>query len=505
MKSEILLKGENLSKYYGGVTALENVDVDIARGEVHCLVGENGSGKSTLVKIITGVIKPERGSSIEFNGYEYSSLRPIQAYERGIQVVHQDLSMFPNMTVAENIGIGQYIEHSRVLVSWSRIMEKASLAFERLGIDFDRHTRLGDLSLADQQLVAIGRALASDAQLLIMDEPTASLTQEEVDQLFTIIRELKEKDVTTLFISHRLDEVLEIGDRITVLRNGKKIDTVKKEETSKEGISYLMTGKEVEYRNKLSPLEDEKTILRVDGLSDGESYRNVSFELDIGEVLGLIGPLGAGQSKLALSLFGLNPPEDGTIELDGQNVKTNSISRSMEMGIGYVPADRLTQGLVLEQPIDNNLILTSFERFVDKRTGLINPNRKDEFVEGAVDEFDIKIGDPKDRVLSLSGGNQQKVVVAKWVSIEPKILILNRPTNGIDIAAKANIFDLIADLADKGMSIILISDEVEEIMHNSHKIMIMKGGEIVDRTTPEEITGEELYHRMTSSKGKVTT
>lgn len=504
MTKEVLLKGQNLSKYYGGVTALEQVDIEIQKGEVHCLVGENGSGKSTLVKIITGVVTPEKGCTIEFNGDTRKSLKPIEAYEEGIQVVHQDLSMFPNMTVAENIGIGQYIEHGRLLVNWSKIMEKANLAFERLGIDFDPHIHLGDLPLADQQLVAIGRALASDANLLIMDEPTASLTQEEVNQLFGIIRDLKDHDVTTLFISHRLDEVLEIGDRITVLRNGRKIDTVEKERTTKDEIGYLMTGKEVEYKNKLLPVGEAETVLRVENLTREDSFRKVSFELNRGEVLGIIGPLGAGQTDLALSLFGLNPPESGRIELEGEEVRMSSIFKAMDMGIGYVPDDRLSQGVVLEQPIQDNLIMTAFERFVDETTGLLVSDRQREFVEDAIEEFDIKIGDPEDRVISLSGGNQQKIVVAKWVSIEPKILIMNRPTNGIDIAAKANIFDLITDLAGRGMSIILISDEVEEIMHNSHRIMVMKQGEIVEKTTPEEITGEKLYKTMTSSQGRVS-
>jgi simple sugar transport system ATP-binding protein len=498
--NEIFLEAKDVSKYYGGVTALEGVDVSIERGEVHCLVGENGSGKSTLVKVITGVVSPESGARIDIEGEVHSRLKPIQAYQKGIQVVHQDLSMFPNLTVAENIGVGQYIEHGRWFVNWSKVKESAQTAFDKLGVDFDFQRRLGDLTLADQQLVAIGRALVSDARLLIMDEPTASLTQEEVNRLFGIIRGLKENNVTTLFISHRLDEVLEIGDRITVLRNGGKIDTVNRGETTKNEISYLMTGKEVESAYNLEPLGEEEPVLKVRDLTDGDHYRDVSFDLSRGEVKGIIGPLGSGQSHLALSLFGLNPPRGGTVTIDEEEVRINSISRAMDLGIGYVPEDRLTQGVVLEQPIDNNLILTSLERFTDRSTGLLDEDRQTEFVEEAVEEFDIKIGDPADRVISLSGGNQQKIVVAKWVSIEPKILVMNRPTHGIDIAAKGNIYDLISELAARGMSIILISDEVDEVMQNSHNVMVMRDGKIIDETRTKELSAEDLQEELTSSE-----
>lgn len=500
MGDDGFLEASSVSKHYGGVIALEDVEISIDQGEVHCLVGENGSGKSTLVKIITGVVTPEPGARIDIEGEVHSSLKPIQAYKKGIQVVHQDLSMFPNLTVAENIGAVQYIEKGRLFVNWGRIKARARNAFDQLGVNFDLQTRLGDLSLADQQLIAIGRALASDARLLIMDEPTASLTQEEVERLFDVVRELKNGGVTTLFISHRLDEILGIGDRITVLRNGKKIDTVKREETDKNEISYLMTGKEVEYEYNLEPFQEGETVLSVEGLTDGVHYSDVNFELARGEVKGIIGPLGSGQTQLALSLFGLNPPDGGTIRLGGEKVKLNSISQAMDLGIGYVPEDRLTQGIVLEQPIDDNLILPSLEKFRDKKTGLLDRDRQDEFVGEAVEEFDIKIGDPEDPAISLSGGNQQKVVVAKWVSIEPKILIMNRPTHGIDIATKGNIYDLIAELATQGMSIILISDEVDEIMQNSHNIMLMKKGKIVDRRKPDELSSEDLYQELTSSK-----
>lgn len=503
MSEEVLLEAENLSKYYGGVTALEDVDISIKENSVHCLVGENGSGKSTLVKIITGVVNPEPGANISFSGDNFSSLKPVEAFQKGIQVVHQDLSMFSNLTVAENIGIGQYIEQGRVLVNWAEHKEETQEALDRLGVNFDLDTKLGDLSKADQQLIAISRALASDAKLLIMDEPTASLTQEEVDELFNILEELTEKGVSILFISHRLEEVLEVGDEITVLRDGNKISTVSRDEASKKKISQLMTGEKVQFTRRLGELESRKTLLELDEVSREGEFENVNMSVAQGEVLGIIGPLGSGQTKLARTLFGMTPPTSGKITIGGEEVGLESIEEAMELGIGYVPEDRLTQGLVLDQPIRDNLILTDLDGFSEGPLNLINEVKQDRFVETAVDNYDIKIGKAQDKAISLSGGNQQKIVVAKWVSVEPKLLILNRPTHGVDIAAKDNIYKLIADLASQGMAIVLISDEAEEVINNSHRVRIMKGGTLTQELSPKDIGEEELYQAVMEEKNWV--
>ena len=504
MSEDVLLEAKDLSKYYGGVTALEQVDISIKENSVHCLVGENGSGKSTLVKIITGVVTPEPGADINFRGDNFSTLKPVEAFQKGIQVVHQDLSMFSNLTVAENIGIGQYIEQGRFLVNWKEHKEEAMESLDRLGVDFDLNTKLDELSKADQQLIAISRALASDAKLLIMDEPTASLTQEEVDELFNILEELTEKGVSILFISHRLEEVLEVGDEITVLRDGNKISTVSREEASKKKLSQLMTGEKVQFQRRLGELESEKQpLLKLDGVARKGNFEDVNMSVAEGEVLGIIGPLGSGQTKLARTLFGMNPPTSGKITIGGEKVGLESIEEAMELGIGYVPEDRLTQGLVLDQPINDNLILTDLDGFSEGLFNLINEAKQKRFVDTAVDTYDIKIGKPEDKAISLSGGNQQKIVVAKWVSVEPKLLILNRPTHGVDIAAKDNIYKLIADLASQGMAIVLISDEAEEVINNSHRIRIMKEGTLTQELTSSEVGEEELYQAVMEEKNRV--
>lgn len=493
MSDESLLEAKGLSKYYGGVTALEDVGIGISQNSVHCLVGENGSGKSTLVKIITGVVTPEPGAEIKFQNEAFSQLKPVEAFQKGIQVVHQNLSLFPKLSIAENIGIGQYIEPGRMLVNWEEQKEVAKESLTRLGVDFDVSTPLNALSKADQQLVAIARALASDAKLLIMDEPTASLTQEEVSELFDIISELTEKGVSILFISHRLEEVLEVGDEITVLRDGSKISTLDRDEASKKKLSRLMTGEKVKFQRHLEELKSREPVLELDGLAREGEYEGIDLTVSRGEVVGVIGPLGSGQTKLARSLFGMNPPNSGQITLEGEEVKLDSIKKAMDKGIGYVPEDRLTQGLVLEQTIEDNLILTDLEKFSSNFLGLIDRQEQKEFVDTSVDTYDIKIGQAGDRVISLSGGNQQKIVVAKWVSVEPNLLILNRPTHGVDIAAKDNIYKLIADLVAEGMGIILISDEAEEVINNSHRIRVMKQGSMTREINPSDIDEEGLY------------
>ncbi|MFW6006278.1 MAG: sugar ABC transporter ATP-binding protein [Candidatus Bipolaricaulota bacterium] len=493
MNDQVLLEAEDLSKFYGGVTALEEVDIRINENSVHCLVGENGSGKSTLVKIITGVVQPEPGAKINFQGNTFSSLKPIDAYRKGIQVVHQDLSLFPKLSIAENIGIGQYIEPGRVVVNWQEQKEMAEESLSRLDVSFDVSKPVRELSKADQQLIAIARALASDAKLLIMDEPTASLTQEEVNELFGIINELTEKGVSILFISHRLEEVLEIGDQITVLRDGNKISTVEREEVSKRKLSRLMTGEKVQFTRYLEELENREPVLELDDVSREGEYQGIDLSVARGEVVGIIGPLGSGQTKLARSLFGMNPPSSGRIFLEGKEVELNTISQAMDNGIGYVPEDRLTQGLVLEQTIEDNLILTDLDKFSQNLFNLIDRGKQEDFVDNSVETYDIKIGQPGDRVISLSGGNQQKIVVAKWVSVEPRLLILNRPTHGVDIAAKDNIYRLIADLVSEGMGIILISDEAEEVINNSHRIRVMKRGNMTHEISPSEIDEDGLY------------
>jgi len=493
--NNVLISLKSVSKRYGGVVALRNVDLDIFRGEIHGLVGENGSGKSTLVKIITGVVEPEPGAKITIEGKTYPHLTPLLAFRLGIHVVHQDLSLFPNLTVAENIAIHKYVEKGSKFVSWQDIRKIARETLEKLGIVMDLDVEVGNLSLADQQLVAICRAIASDARLVILDEPTSSLTSKEVERLFDFMNLLKDRGITILFISHRLDEILEITQRITVLRDGKKIGTFERNEVDKKKLTYLMTGKEISYGALKVGLKSDEKILEVKNLTRKGQFENISFSLHKGEVLGIIGPRGSGRTELALSLFGMNPPDSGEIHIDGKRVSIRSNQEAISLGIGYVPENRLVQGLVLDQPVVHNIAITNLKKLLG-RFYLVDTKRKRSFAENAVKTFGIKTAGIDVPAKTLSGGNQQKVVLAKWILTAPKILILDGPTIGIDVAAKESIYNLIRELSEKGVSIILISDEPSEVINNCDRILLMKNGRIQGEYLPSEITEEELDRKI---------
>ena len=495
MPNDVLVSLRNVNKKYGGVVALKDVDLDIHRGEIHGLVGENGSGKSTLVKIITGVVEPEPGAKITIEGKTYPHLTPLLAFRLGIHVVHQDLSLFPNLTVAENIAIHKYVEKGSKFVSWQDIRKIARETLEKLGIDMDLDVEVGNLSLADQQLVAICRAIASDARLVILDEPTSSLTSKEVERLFDFMNLLKDRGITILFISHRLDEILEITQRITVLRDGKKIGTFERNEVDKKKLTYLMTGKEISYGALKGGLKGGEKILEVKNLTRKGQFENISFSLHKGEVLGIIGPRGSGRTELALSLFGMNPPDSGEIHIDGKRVSIRSNQEAISLGLGYVPENRLVQGLVLDQPVVHNIVITNLKKLLG-RFYLVDTKRKRSFAENAVKTFGIKTAGIDVPAKTLSGGNQQKVVLAKWILTAPKILILDGPTIGIDVAAKESIYNLIRELSERGVSIILISDEPSEVINNCDRILLMKNGRIQGEYLPSEITEEELDRKI---------
>lgn len=491
----IFLSARHLTKRYGGVIALDDVDLTVHKGEVHCLVGENGSGKSTLVKIITGVVQPEFGAEIEIEGERVRSLTPYDALRKGVQVVHQDLSLFPNLTVAENIAVTRHVARGRSLVLWSVVHRIAHDAVGRIGVELDLDVPVASLPVADQQLVAICRALASDARLMIMDEPTSSLTRKEVDRLFGVISELQDHGIATLFISHKLDEVLEISQRVTVLRDGKKVGTLERQDIDREKLIRFMTGKEIAYTRSQPQVDGQPVVLEVKHLSKKGNFADISFALHRGEVLGIIGPLGSGRTELALSLFGMNPPDGGVVHVDGVPVKLASNGDAIRHGIAYVPEDRLRQGLVINQSVGNNLIITAFGKLLG-RLRLIDGRRKNRFCETAVQEFDIKTPTIDVPARTLSGGNQQKTVIAKWLSIKPKILLLDGPTIGIDVAAKGTIYEIIRDLARDGVSVLLISEEVPEVLNNCGRVLLMKKGRIVAEFKSDGITEDELQRQM---------
>jgi simple sugar transport system ATP-binding protein len=495
MNRNSLLELRDISKRFHGVQALSHVDFALQAGEVHCIVGENGSGKSTLIKIISGVYTPEPGGEIFIDGLLQPEMTPGRSTHLGIQVIYQDLSLFPNLTVAENIAIRHHLEPGRLLANRKKIQETARYAMAKINVSLDPERRVEKLSVADRQLVAICRAIAAEARLVIMDEPTSSLTRQEVDALFAVVKDLLGKKITILFVSHRLNEVMEIAERVTVLRDGVKVGTYDAKAMDDRKLSYLMTGQEISYSSAKPEFNPDRIVLEVQGLSKKGNYRDISFRLRAGEILGVTGLLGSGRTELALSLFGMNPPESGLILVDGKGVTLTSNRQAIAEGIGYVSEDRLTLGLVMKQSVGNNIILTVLQRLLN-RFSLIENQKRDVFIRERILDLHLKIGSPDIPVNTLSGGNQQRVVLAKWIATGPRVLILDAPTVGVDVAAKGGIYDIVKRLAAEGIGILLISDEVPEVLSNCHRILLMRKGRVVGEYMPAGISEEELGRKI---------
>jgi len=490
-----LLEVKNISKAYTGVQALDNVSISIKRGEIHCLVGENGSGKSTLTKIIAGVVKADEGEII-INGRFYQNLHAIDSIREGIQVIYQDLSLFPNLSVAENISLNQMIERKSKLISWKDVTNTARTELKNIREKLDLGEKVEDISMASRQIVAICRALTQGAKLIIMDEPTSALTKTEIDSLFSVILDLKRKGISTLFISHKISEVLEISEKVTILRDGRKVGEYSIDELDNDKLIFLMTGKKIAYpRFKYKEKEHhEKMLLEVRDLSKRGNFENVNFKLRSGEILGITGLLGSGRTELALSLFGLNKADSGEIYIDGKQVKINSTQDAVKLRISYLPEDRLSQGLFIEQSISNNIIITILRKILN-RLRLISNIKRENSINKWSKELEIKTPSLEAAAQSLSGGNQQRVVLARWLATNPKVFILDCPTIGIDIASKSNIYSIIRDLANAGMGIILISDEIPEALQNCNRILVMSKGRIVKKIDDaSSITEDELFN-----------
>lgn len=493
--AETFLEMKQICKIYTGVQALKDVDFSLASGEIHCLVGENGSGKSTLIKVISGVVKPEKGARIKIAGeeieLEHHHFSSKSALEKGVHVIYQDLSLFPNLTVAENISFNMHIEAENRFVRWKKMKDISKDIMDEIGIDFDVNEIVGNLSIADQQLVAICRSLVGEIRLLIMDEPTSSLTQHEVDSLFAVVKQLQKKGITTLFVSHKLDEIFQIAERVTVIRDGKKIGTFDPEELDNDSLTFHMTGRNITYTKLHSDAFSDEKLLEVKNLSKKGNFKNINLTLHKGEILGITGLLGSGRTEFIQALFGMNPPERGEIYLEGKRVRIESTKDAIRLGIGYVPENRLTEGLVLQQSVGNNIVVTILQELLNN-LGLVDKDKKEEQIEKWIRDLAIKVSTPEAPVNTLSGGNQQRVVLAKWLATSPKVLILDGPTIGVDVAAKSSIHDIVQKLASRGIGVIIISDEVHEVLYNCHTIKVMKKGRIIgeflaDRTSEEEI------------------
>lgn len=484
------LRFHGITKIFGGVTALNAVDFTVGSGEVHCLAGENGCGKSTLIKIITGVYQPEPGGRMEIFGQPHSTINPTQARKAGIAVIWQDLALFPEMTVAENIAFETLLGNRPRGVSYARLRDTATAALARLDVTLDLDARLGDLPIAQRQIVAIARALVSDARLIFMDEPTASLTQSETDALLAVVRTLSARGVAVVFVSHRLAEVLEIASRVTVLRDGKLVGVYPTAGMTQSRLTELMTGtsfaQEVTARDATGP-----EVLRVEGLTRAGEYEDVSLTLHAGEVLGLTGLIGAGRTELCHTLFGMTRPNRGRILLNGHEMHFTSNRAAVAEGIAYVSEDRLALGLIQPQSIADNAVLSVLKR-ISGAGGLLSSQKKDATVSHWLTELAVKIGQPTDAVSTLSGGNQQRVVLSKWLATEPRVLLLDCPTVGVDVGARAGIFRIVRQLADKGLAILLVSDEVPEVYLNADRVLHMAGGRITDRWDPRRTTLQDM-------------
>lgn len=475
-ENDYLVEMRGISKTYPGVKALQDVDFGIKRGEVHCLVGENGSGKSTLIKVLSGVVSPDKGGEIWFNGKRHSRLRAIDSISEGIEVIYQDLSLFPDLTVKENIAVSEMIRNRTALMKWKHAGCTAQQALDRLCVSLDLEAVVGRLSRAQQQCVAIARALSCDARLIVMDEPTASLSKHEIDSLLYIVDKLRHDGVSTLFVSHKLDEVLAVCNRVSVLRDGESVGVFDRDELSIEKVTTLMTGREISDTRCLVEHQSE-TVMEVSGLCRKHEYQDVSFSVRKGEILGFIGLLGSGRTELMLSLYGITKPTSGTIMMGGARLVTRNPRDAISRGISYLPEDRLNEGLFLQKPIVDNVVTSSLNKRVTGN-GWVKNSKNRKLAREWVDMLQIKTPSIDEVVQRLSGGNQQRVVLAKCLATNPRVLILDGPTIGVDIKAKENMQSMIREIAAKGIGIILVSDEIDEVVNNCNRILVMKQGRI---------------------------
>jgi simple sugar transport system ATP-binding protein len=481
---------KNISKSFSGVHALDNVNFAVRPGKVMCLAGENGCGKSTLVKIISGVYTKDEGQ-VWFNGEKITKITPAEATQLGIQVIYQDLSIFPNLSVRENLAINSEITAKRRLVNRKRMDATAKQALSTIGHQIDLDAKMGDLSVADKQLIAICRALLFNAKLIIMDEPTTALTKKEVDALFRTVRQLRDAGIAIMFISHKIEEIFEIADDVAIMRNGKNVYLGNTAEITPQKFTYYMTGRELTEDRFVPKNISAEPVLEVKNLSLEGKYSDVSFTLRKGEILGVTGLLGSGRTELALSLFGLLKPDRGEIILNGKKVRISSPIRAQKLHIGYVPEDRLTEGLCLRQPIADNITLASLKR-LSKKMGLIM--QKDILSDANiwVKKFSIATDDARKAASTLSGGNQQKIVLSKWLSNDLDILILNGPTVGVDVGAKQDIHQLLHELANEGLAVIIISDDLVEVVANCNRVIVMKDGRIVGEMESGDISNQAI-------------
>ncbi len=484
----IEMKGIN--KSFGSNQVLKEAGFLLKDGEVHALMGENGAGKSTLMKILTGVYTRDAGTVL-VDGNEVVYKSPQEAEKAGIVFIYQELNVLFDLTVEENLFMGKEITKGFGICDKKAMRQKAQEVMDKMGVNIPINAVMSDLSVGQQQMVEICKALMVDAKVLIMDEPTAALTQSETEGLFKLIKSLREKGVSIVYISHRMEEIFELCDRITILRDGTYVDTKNICDIDMDDIVRMMIGREIGERYpKRENVEIGKEIIRVEGLTKEKKFNDVSFSVKAGEVLGVSGLMGAGRTEIMQAIFGNLPYDSGSVFIEGQEMKIKCAKDAIEAGIGFITEDRKTEGLLLDKSISDNIVLANLDKVSDK--GVVKGAKVKEIVKKGIEEFRIKCFGPQHECTNLSGGNQQKVVFAKWVYTDPKILILDEPTRGVDIGAKKEIYSVINDLAAKGVAIILVSSELPEVLGMSDRIMVVHEGKVTGIVDAAEADQEKV-------------
>ena len=465
----------DISKSFYGVQVLKNINLDLKTGEILCIAGENGSGKSTIIKIISGAYTYDYGM-VKINGKEYETITPSQSISEGIQVIYQDFSLFPNLSIAENIGLSYHLLENKKVYDSRISKEIASKSLARIGIELELDRLVEEIPVAQKQIVAIARAIMQDAKVIIMDEPTTTLTQKEIERLYEIINNLKKSGVSVIFVSHKLDEIFAVCDRIFVIRNGKEVANDPVDEFERNKLSFYMTGSHI-FEEPFTPDQISKeSIFEVKDLAFKERFKDISFSIKKGEILCITGRLGSGRTELAKTLFGVTPSTEGSIFLKGKKIKIRNVTEATRNNVAYIPDDRLSEGIFLGSSIKDNLVSVNIKKIAD-RFGFINEKRKEKAATVWYNKLAIS-GTLNDLGQRLSGGNQQRVVLAKWLASKPELLVLNCPTVGVDVKSKSEIHSLIREMAAEGIAVLLISDDIGEILNNSNRVAVMNDGRI---------------------------
>lgn len=489
------LQIEQISKSFPGVQAVDQVSLQAFPGEILGLVGENGAGKTTLMNILTGAVQADEGR-ISLDGQEVIIESPGQALELGVTIIHQELALIPQLTVGQNIFLGREPRRRwRAFVDWTRLYEDAQTELDRLGLPIPVDAVVGDLPIAQQQLVEIAKALSYRARLIILDEPTSALTERETESLFGLMRALKAQEVALIYISHRLEEVFAIADRVGVMRDGQLVGVQPIAELTPEQVVKMMVGRELREFYPRAADEGGEVLLRAKGLRRGKTLKDVDLELHRGEILGVAGLVGSGRTDLARALFGVDPLDEGEVWLDGKKVNITSPQHAIRLRMGLVPEDRKSQGLFLGQSLRSNVVVSSLEQF--SRFGILNRAGIVRLVKKMIEKLDLHTTGPEQRVRNLSGGNQQKAVIARWLAIDPKVLILDEPTRGVDVGAKAEIYALMSDLARQDVGILMISSELPEVLGVSDRILVMREGKIVAEFDRERASQDAIMQAAT--------